>query len=544
MSAARRVRTVRLTAESDALVRRGAILLEDALRTASLAQGVGPRLLLVRSLPVGVIRADRSPAELALALERRVAQLLRWAVYAGDPAAETAPVVYFHDDAEPCVALAARAASGRSVAAWFWRLAVPGHRPDAPRDDTLRTALERAGETSAGHAATLRIVDALAAAGGALDALLGALRWQDGRALLRSLGWDPSTPAAARIAPVGAHPERLAPPRLLGTIARWSAMWGADDARSLWLAAMALSVDRPALLADPALPGRAARLLSAIGRAERAASISAPPARPTPDDRAPARPTPDDRAPARPTPDDRAPLEATPGGHAPAAAPVEGWPAHPAAGAPAIELARGAPVLRAPAAPVHSVVAARDRGGDTPAPPGAAIAEEPAPESASPWLDSPRPTALGGLLFLIPVLAQIGIAARLERDPELYEVHFAERALARVGERLGVPRGEPMLVALGAARLPPASPALLAQLDELRAEARRWCRRRARIGLRDLVVRPGRVVATKTHVDVLFDLNDADLRVRRVGLDIDPGWVPWLGRVVRFHYLPGERLDL
>ena len=27
-----------------------------------------------------------------------------------------------------------------------------------------------------------------------------------------------------------------------------------------------------------------------------------------------------------------------------------------------------------------------------------------------------------------------------------------------------------------------------------------------------------------------------DLDIRRAGLDIDPGWLPWLGRVVRFRY--------
>jgi hypothetical protein len=27
-----------------------------------------------------------------------------------------------------------------------------------------------------------------------------------------------------------------------------------------------------------------------------------------------------------------------------------------------------------------------------------------------------------------------------------------------------------------------------------------------------------------------------DIEVRRAGLDLDPGWVPWLGRVVTFGY--------
>jgi hypothetical protein len=52
-----------------------------------------------------------------------------------------------------------------------------------------------------------------------------------------------------------------------------------------------------------------------------------------------------------------------------------------------------------------------------------------------------------------------------------------------------------------------------------------------------LARRPGAIVVTRTHVDVLFRYNQVDLAVRRAGLDIDPGWVPWLGRVVQFHYM-------
>jgi len=48
--------------------------------------------------------------------------------------------------------------------------------------------------------------------------------------------------------------------------------------------------------------------------------------------------------------------------------------------------------------------------------------------------------------------------------------------------------------------------------------------------------RPARVVAGAAQVDVHFRLADATLAVRRVGLDADPGWLPWLGRVLRWHY--------
>ena len=39
-----------------------------------------------------------------------------------------------------------------------------------------------------------------------------------------------------------------------------------------------------------------------------------------------------------------------------------------------------------------------------------------------------------------------------------------------------------------------------------------------------------------SHVEVFYPLNSVRLDLRRAGLDIDPGWLPWLGKVVRFHY--------
>jgi hypothetical protein len=69
---------------------------------------------------------------------------------------------------------------------------------------------------------------------------------------------------------------------------------------------------------------------------------------------------------------------------------------------------------------------------------------------------------------------------------------------------------------------------------------RRHCRALTGIGLRTLVRRPGAVLATRTHWDILLPPDQVDLRVRRAGLDINPGWVPWLGRIVQFHYDYGE----
>ena len=51
-----------------------------------------------------------------------------------------------------------------------------------------------------------------------------------------------------------------------------------------------------------------------------------------------------------------------------------------------------------------------------------------------------------------------------------------------------------------------------------------------------LLDRTGRVFVTPTHVDLLMPLDQARIEVRLAGLDVDPGWVPALGRVIAFHF--------
>ncbi len=86
----------------------------------------------------------------------------------------------------------------------------------------------------------------------------------------------------------------------------------------------------------------------------------------------------------------------------------------------------------------------------------------------------------------------------------------------------------------------------------LARQARTWLRRTGRrvrlageraLTLRQLVRRPGRLRLTATHLDATFDLDAGDVRVRRLGLDLDPGWVPWLGLVVAIHYVVRQAGD-
>ncbi|MBZ5569172.1 MAG: hypothetical protein LAN64_15140 [Acidobacteriia bacterium] len=60
--------------------------------------------------------------------------------------------------------------------------------------------------------------------------------------------------------------------------------------------------------------------------------------------------------------------------------------------------------------------------------------------------------------------------------------------------------------------------------------------RRRRELTKTLLLRRARVFATATHVDVVMDLSLVTIPVRMSGLDADPGWVPDLGRVVKFNF--------
>jgi hypothetical protein len=168
------------------------------------------------------------------------------------------------------------------------------------------------------------------------------------------------------------------------------------------------------------------------------------------------------------------------------------------------------------------------------------------------------------LLFVLPVLERVGFAKwAAERRPEEPAPDIlAAEILHLLLSRLGVEEVDPVWRIAAAFRLKPEATGELSGVrpqpeapSDLRGfrlqpdgcesatiwltSCRHYLRRHARIGLASLVLRPARLAITPTHLDVFFRLTAADLRIRRAGLDIDPGWLPWFGRVVAFHY--GER---
>lgn len=574
----RRVRKLRLSAVSEADVRRGATLVEDALRTASLPDDALGKLLVFRTLSVGTIHLDRPPSSVALAIERRVRALATSAVYALDPAAPSQSSIYFHDDAEPFVSLAVAAARGQPLDAWFWPSVVPGLPRQATREEALRAALVGSLASKAGPAALLRVVVALREAR-ALAFGVAALRREDATLLLRAIGHEQAH-RRQRATDELAAAESLTI-ETSAVITHAVARWGEADPRTTCTAVLALAADRPARLADPRLGARAVAAIAACmdGERERTRPRTIPEDRHEPSGREDSV----ERESMRPraTPEDRqVPLQQTasveplasthevshrdPEPRNEEASPNASSTAREAVGSPAV--VHGPPTGEQVS--THVTVDAPGAAGIAPTPASASPVDElqttDGETAGASTRPSWQPTELGGLLFLIPVLARLGIAELLEREPDLCELELVARLLLDVAGRVRVAPEDPLLVALAPrVRQPPrvsrsfALPARFHDatapgprmpagmgLDGLSAAfiagARRIARRSLHLGLREIVVRPGRLVASSTHIDVLFDHEQTDLGIRRAGLDVDPGWVPWLGRVVRFHYAYGD----
>jgi hypothetical protein len=136
-----------------------------------------------------------------------------------------------------------------------------------------------------------------------------------------------------------------------------------------------------------------------------------------------------------------------------------------------------------------------------------------------------------GVLLLVRPLARMGLGEWLDRHPALAAAGFARALLRHVARRMRVPPEDSLFTLLGEDHAAPRPP-----LDAWRIGLDRWLRRRARRRLADVARRPGWLRRDDDSLVIRFAADAADLRLRRQALDVDPGWVPWLGCAVRYHF--------
>jgi hypothetical protein len=510
----RRVRTLRIRSPGEEEARRAAIVLADALHTASMPVAERGQMLLVRKLDLGRISPRASAATLALLVERALREVRMAAVPFDLPGATGANAVLVPGRAEAIARLARLHARRIEAREWFWEAAVPAWNAGLSRGERWVALLEAAHALPEAVLVTAEVVREAVRAK-VEDELLDAVSLGQVRHWLRAEGWSVAAPAKA-----GSMKSLLAPHHA-EIIRRWHRQ-AVPNEWLTWMVLMLAVAERPARAADAQLPARAAAWLAAEAERVDTALRAEPKVRDTPA---------------------RAANDSLPAESAPELAITHGALAKPeAAGtsessvAPEIEKR-----VELADAPITSA-----KNELTAAPPAANRAAALSGEH----------TRFAGLLFLVPVLERLGFPEFLEEHPSLVESQFPVGLLRFIGARTGMKPHDPMSLALGDAEpfefeklrgLPEPARALLASpLPRGRIDTpqiawlttlRRWCRRHARIGLASLVRRPGRVSFSLTHLDICFDLAAADLRVRRAALDVDPGWVPWLGRVVSFQYL-------
>ena len=176
-----------------------------------------------------------------------------------------------------------------------------------------------------------------------------------------------------------------------------------------------------------------------------------------------------------------------------------------------------------------------------------------------------RPVGCAGLLFLLrPTLALLASQAPLR--PVLLALcgglldELFER-LSPASRRAAWLREAPLVQVFAGLDEPPAEPAALtadrtavaqasrvlerlqARLDPAVAAAPRACAYVLGVdaapltALQRLLLRAGRLWVGPHHATLRLPAAAIDLAVRRGGWDVDPGWQPRIGRVVRFEYL-------
>jgi hypothetical protein len=525
----RYVRRARLSVAAGAPARRLAFTMEEALRLATLPGENQGRSYYFRTVRLTGLPPGGDRAAWLERFQQVLNQEAARAVHGADPRAALAPSVYFRSEEEALEVLLHRLLAREPVDEWYWAQVsadagatgsglLPGS--SSADGETIRGIVE---ELRARPASWVAVAAALFAVPGFDVVRLGeAVSPAVARAWLTEMDGAPPFPGA-----VAAAIPRSARPAMRQSLRAF----GSRDPRTLWLATLAILLESPSDLVSKSAVRRARAALRQLDQPEVRRPAGVPTAE-TPRARPDTATVP--LAPRR---------DVQPYNHG-AETPID--PTEPAEPAPStLQDSAGSdfPALAEPA-PMAEI-------------PGPALDEStPLPDSL-PWQCEGAATAAAGLFFLLNALERIGVAEALAAFGGAVP-DFIARVLQRLAAQAGAAPDDPIPYWLDSLISGPADdgrmpcdpswwPANLrrscaaATVPELvRAwclGVRRWCWRAGRIGIRDVVTRDGVFAVNRTDLDVSLPLEDADIRVRRVGLDLDPGWLPWFGRVVRFHYL-------
>ncbi len=141
-----------------------------------------------------------------------------------------------------------------------------------------------------------------------------------------------------------------------------------------------------------------------------------------------------------------------------------------------------------------------------------------------------RRSTAAGLFYLLRPLRQLGYDAWLKQHPHEAARQHGLQLVRHIAVRQRVDETDAVWGLLPAE----ADPGI--DTSPWRIALDRWLRRHCRLNLAKVIKRMGWLQWGEDHISVRFPLDSADLRLRRRGVDIDPGFVSWMGRSVHFTF--------
>ena len=478
---ARRVHQLQLTAPSADLVWRGRLLLEDALHTVSLPAADSSTLLFIRHFNVGPIHSGQSAASLSRSLEQKLQQITTQAILGTDPAAAQAAAVFFSDDLSAIAHFTHLLATYQPLTAWFWPHLFTHLQTHAPTSVqwhphlTPYQTLKHILQTLAAHSlAPFATATVLhqLQQQQSLIPLLAMLLVDDGAKLLAQNNW-PNNPIAEMV-----ESERQA-------VAKENSVKHV----------ISLPTTTPLLHAIQACQWpmddpRSLWLIAMSLIAQNPTLANQPSVLVA-----------------------RAKLIIFSQKTSLSNSPFPGTSFSPAQSSQADARRQSTKSFPARLSSISTTLGDAD------------------PTSHNKLLAIPQPgihTNYAGLIYLLNLLQHLNLPKYLPHYPD----HFSQTLLTYIAHRLQIPATDPILLTCLPTSSSPPSLLLIAWYSALRT----WAHRYPRLTLKVLIHRPARLALTPTHLDLTFDLAQVDIRIRKTGLDLNPGWLPWFGKVVQFHY--------
>ena len=518
----RRIRKLRLRVDHSSRVHRGSALIEEALRLATVPGENQGRSYHFRYLNLGAIRPTENIIQVTARLETEFQRLVSQAVHVEDPQAENSVAVYFRSPLEPVRYVLARIARGLPHDAWFVRAALPQLQPSFTPAEIMRHVIAETARQPDELVSTAHLFAQLLERG----ELLRLLPLIEPEIIVQLFRRFADYLAGQMAVPLPDHTaaKRIAsaPHRNVGVPSAWVIalekaiqLWGSNtnDVRTIWLAAIALVAEAPVRGTDSQLPAKADAVIAKV-LASPATTIS--------------------RSRMHPR-------------HSAAIAPVS-KPAPPS-GRISFEEAQSQ-LFQRPSAEQPQ----QRRTTSAPEAPALEKAEE----------TEYQPSALSrhaGFYFLLHVLRHLGIVEFMAAHPELADINFPWLLLRALARHTGIKDDDPIISFAGKVsdenlacsfevKLPenwksvfPANYAIgygeLSAATLIRCwiiAVHRWLKRYGHLKISEVVNRRGAVAYARPQTDITLLLNDVDMRIRRLGLDLDPGWVPWLGLILHIHY--------